>query len=196
MISDVIRLNNEGAGIPEALAQAEAAAAYRSLDRKDALHIRLLAEEMLGMFRGMTGEPEADFWVEAEGRNFRLHLKSVIAMNTQVRKKLLSASTSGKNAAATGFMGKIRDLFERATEPEDETFATPYAAGWLLTAPEASPMTMGVWSFNHYQQVMKQDPKPSEEWDELEQSIVAKLADEVKVYIRKDAVELVIEKTV
>jgi hypothetical protein len=55
MKSDVIHVTNEGAGFDKALAQAEATARFLDLDRRDALHLRLLTEEMTGMMRALTG---------------------------------------------------------------------------------------------------------------------------------------------
>ena len=51
-------------------------------------------------------------------------------------------------------------------------------------------VTFNEWTLSNYKAQMKED-----EWDELERSIVASLADEVKVRINGSKVELVIEKT-
>ena len=66
MKSDVIRVTNAGKGIEEALEAASASARYRELGKKEALHLRLLAEEMLGMVRQITGDAEAEFWTESD----------------------------------------------------------------------------------------------------------------------------------
>ena len=67
MKSDVIHVSTNGDGIAEALKLAEKVSAYSSLEKKDAIHLRLFAEEMMGMMTALTGEQEADFWIEAEG---------------------------------------------------------------------------------------------------------------------------------
>ena len=41
--------------------QAEKLAAYKELDGKPALHLRLLTEEMMGMMRSIAGEAEGEF---------------------------------------------------------------------------------------------------------------------------------------
>ncbi len=51
MKSDVIKLTMAGDGIEDALHAASDSAAYRGLGKKEALHLRLLTEEMLGMLR-------------------------------------------------------------------------------------------------------------------------------------------------
>ena len=51
MKTDKITVTNAGQGMAEAVDQAAAAAAYRGLTGKEKVHLRLLAEEMLGMLR-------------------------------------------------------------------------------------------------------------------------------------------------
>ena len=53
--------------------------------------------------------------------------------------------------------------------------------------------TAGIWSFCDYKKSLA-GSSPDENWDELEKSIVANLADEVKVGIRDNTVELIIDK--
>ena len=86
----------------DALEQAAASAAFRGLTGRDAVHLRLLAEELLGMFRQITGKAEADFWLDSEGGRFELHLSADPRITDGMRRDLLSVSTSGKNAAAVG----------------------------------------------------------------------------------------------
>ena len=202
MRSDIIHISSEGTGIAEALKQTEAVAVYRSLSKKDSIHLLLLAEEMTGMMKGLTGQHSADFWIEADNNTFKLHLKTEARMNTELRKKLLSASTTGENAAAKGVMGKIKDIFNRILEPFETPIPKEYIAGFentTLLAMEAvavarnMPMySTSLWSLNRY----KASVEPSaESWDELERSIVANIADEIEIGIADDSVEMIIYKT-
>ena len=176
MKSDVIHVTNKGTGFDEALAQAEAAARFRNFDRNSTLHLRLLTEEMMGMMRALTGEREADFWIESRGWDgaLGLHLRVKTLMNAEMRKKLLSASTSGLNAAASGLIGKLRDLFESAAEPVSQEMAEDLKNGIYSSAEE------GFTS--------------KENWDELEKSIVADFADDVQIAITGQNVEMIITK--
>lgn len=200
MKTDVIHVSSSGKGMNEALAQAEAAANYKSLSKKDAIRMRLLAEELLGMFRSIVGETEADFWVEDENKSFELHLISDTQMTTDKRKKLISVSTKGENAAAKGVMGKLRDLFAKAIEPDDDDSPSYFMGGWMAPNLGSSSMpVMGevgaeLWSLNQYKLSLKNKQENKEEWDELEKSIVASIADEVKIYIRGENTEMVIFK--
>ena len=193
MRSDVVKITNDGAGMPEALDQAERTAAFRSLSEKDALRLRLLTEEMTGMFCAIAGEVEAEFWIDADGLSFVLHLDSDLQMTDKKREKLLSVATSGTNLAAKGFMGKIRELFARAVEPGDENgprvgfrnvVATPSMSLDVVTAE--------MWSLSKYKSTL--DANDVEKWDELERSVVAKVADEVTVSIRGNKVEMLVYK--
>ena len=201
MKSDVIHVSSRGAGagLSEALEQVEAVAAFKKLNPKETIRLRLLAEEMVGMLSAVTGEMEADFWIEDNKKDFSLHLVTSTFMNTMKREKILSVSSSGRNSAASGVMGKIWDLFTRAFEPLDDDIEGAYTAGWMISAMDrAETPTMAaapVWSFNQYRQsLLDANPDNREEWDELEKSIVANLADEVKIFIEDRKVELVIYK--
>ena len=116
MKSDVIIVNSDGKGLEDALNQAEAVAVYKGLNGKEALHLRLLAEEMLGMLRAIVGQVSGKFWIEDSKKDFQLHLQAETVIDLDKRKALLGASTSGKNSAAKGIMGKIRDIFDEAIE--------------------------------------------------------------------------------
>ena len=207
MISDKIPVTNTGAGVSAALEQVSASAAYHGLKAKEALRLRLLAEEMLGMLREITGETVATFWVEAEAKRYQLHLLAHPVLTGEMRKELISVSSSGKNAAAVGVMGKLRDIFERAfdaTEVEDPS--AYYLQGLLLSssAEGLDPMAysananMITWSMNRFKSTVAEEKEINaearEEWDELEKSIIANLSDEVSISIRGREVEMTVYK--
>ena len=214
MRSDNITVTNAGQGMEAALEQAAAAAAFRGLTGKDALHLQLLAEEMLGMLRQITGKTEAVFWVESEGKKFQLHLAAHPIITDVMRGTLLSVSSTGKNAAAVGVMGKLRDIFERAFDAVDlskmSEHSNYYLRGLLISAdPEGiDPMSYALnasmnaemmeWSMQKYksnvEKDMRDDDEARAEWDELEKSIVANIADEIAVSIRSGDVEMIVYK--
>lgn len=200
MKTDVIHVDSEGNGFKKSLAQADVVAQYKDLSHKDALHIRLLTEEMMGMLRSITGKKEADFWIDddEESDNFRLHLLTETPMNMEKRDKLLSVSTSGENSAVKGVMGKIKDLFTRSYEPLDDSGARYYAAGWMYDDAAVSggvaDIALQMWSFNKYRETISPEGENGQEWDELERSVIANLADEVEIYIRKKQVEMIVYK--
>ena len=200
MKSDVIHVSTLGQGLGEALKEADRVAAYKELPVRDSMQLRLLAEEMTGMLRGVANVLEGDFWIEDRDGVFSLHLVSETAVNAQMREDLLKVSSSGKNAAAKGVIGRIRDLFVRAFEPQDELSmdVDAYMGGWLeedTSSMIADAMSGRMWSLNRYRQALAdRGEKQSEAWDELEKSIVANVADEIVVAIRDGQVEMVITK--
>ncbi len=203
MKTDVITINPLGEGMTEALKETERAAAFRGLTPKESLRLRLLAEEMMGMLRTIVGEGKSSFWVESEGKTFSLHLLAGVRMNADLRDDLLKTATSGKNAAVKGFMGRIRDIFTKLAEPDGST-AGPADYGFSYVDVSSFDASMGVtthgmlygWSMKEYRSAVEEHrAEEPDKWDELEKSITARLADEVKIFIRGNTVEMVIEKT-
>jgi hypothetical protein len=188
MKSDVIMISGKGDPTEAVLSQAERVAVHQNLSNKNALHLRLLAEEMTSMVRAIAGEVNGEFWIENEGKQFELHLHVKTPMDFYKRERLLSAASTGKNEAERGLMGKIRSFFE----PTD---GVPV----LL---DISPDGMGsdmVWTMRAYQHQVQQYVQQNlegaaEAWDELEKSVVTHVADDVKVCIRGRDVEMTIFK--
>ena len=159
MRSDVIQIDNQGTGVEAALKETESAARFRGLNEKETMRLRMLTEEMMGLARSVTGELAAEFWIDSEDKNFTLHLHTDTKMDAGKRYQLVSAATSGKNEAAKGFIGFLRDKFENAmmSESDGEFFASG---------------------------------GDGEEWDRYENSILKKLADEIKISVRGGSVEM------
>ncbi len=191
MKTDVIVISNDGNNMEAVLDQVDALAAYRSLSPKNAMHLHLLAEETLAMMRAITGDISGEFWIEAQDDVYALHLKVDTLTDAHRREQLLSASTTGKNEATRGFMGKIRALFQPS--PEAPMFISGFAGG--------APQMYGsyTWSMEDYRNQLKQYREQNAEgsqeaWDELEKSVVSRVADDVKVSILGRTVEMTIVK--
>ncbi len=204
MKTDVIQIRNTGEGIEAALAETEKAAVYRGLTAKETLRLRLLAEELFGMLRTIVGEKDARYWIEAEGKAFSLHLSMKTRMSTDLREALLEVSTTGKNEAAKGFMGRLRDIILQMDEADAEAGALGDVYGFIngdtgsFDAPMGVSMhhVIGSWSMREYKASLEQHKDTeADKWDELEKSITAKLADEVKIFIHGGSAEMVIEKS-
>ena len=198
MKTDVITVSSRGNRMDAALAQVDKVCTYKGLNGKNSLHLHLLAEEMMGMMRSITGETSGQFWIEDEDDVYSLHLAVNTSMNSGKRDQLLSAATSGKNESAKGLMGRLRDFFDRES---DEDVA---ALSSSLLMPEmydqfSSPTLEMEWTMARYEsglasRVEQDDPAAKEAWDELEKSVVAHVADDVKVSIRGRSVEMIIIK--
>ena len=197
MKTDVITVSAKGGRMEKALEQVDKVIAYKELTGKKALHLRLLAEEMMGLMRSVTGEPEGSFWIEEEDGEYTLHLCVRTFMDPEKKQKLLSVSSTGKNESARGIMGRLREFFDFGAEA-DGAYAGPM---FLPDVYEhsSSPMLDWEWSMTRYEgslytRVQQGDAAAKEAWDELEKSVVKHVADDVKVFIRSGNVELVILK--
>ncbi len=199
-----IEISSRGSGIREALAATEELASSANLGKKETLRLRLLAEELFGMIRGITGEAEALYWAEDTLRwmektelRFSLHMAVDTEMNKEMRRQLLGVSTTGENAAVKGFMSRLMDVISTALSPRDAETADLLAVGMMNLGSTGSTADC-IWSMQRYKDevlALGDRDDARETWDELEKSIVAKLADEVRVYIRSGRVELVIDKS-
>ena len=198
MKTDVITVSSRGRRMDAALAEADRVAAYKGLSPKSTLHLRLLIEEMMGMMRSITGETEGRFWIEDEDGTYQLHLQVETSMDSGKREKLLSAASSGKNEAARGLMGRLRDFFDRGADEDIASLSSPLLLPDMYER-SSSPTMDWEWSMTRYENalsshVRENDEQAREAWDELEKSVVARVADDVKVFIRGRSVELVIIK--
>lgn len=203
MKTEKMVISSREIGMQEALAATEKLGTECGLERKQMLHLRLLAEELFGMLRGIAGDLEADYWVEYEGKSFQLHMKSNIIMTDEMHDQLLSVSSSGENAAAKGFMGKLRVLIAEALftrTPYDSQMAAGMSIGMMsMDGPSMQETFDFYWSMDRYMREVKDQMSDSadaaEAWDELEKSIVANIADEVNVCILGSNVEIIVAKS-
>ena len=200
MKTETVGVFSSGNGRDKALDLTERTAAYCRLDKKSSLRLLLLSEELIELIRPFADMFHGDFWLETDGNNIEIHLKTEIPMDQKTRKELLSVSSSGKNSAAKGLIGRIREMIESVTLPDDpETKAMSDEAMSLMSLGCQMGSHYGSaysWSMNTYAaSVSEKEADNGEAKDELEKSIVANLADEVKVNIVGSDVEVVIFKS-
>ena len=201
MKSDVIAFSgNAGRMVGTVLTQADKVIAYKGLQGKDALHLRLLTEEMAGMMKSITGATDGCFWSDEENNEYSLHLQVQTRLSSDKREKLLAASTTGKNESARGLMGRLRDFFDWGTDEDFEAFSSPLLLPDMLEQ-STSPTLDWEWSMARYERALytrveQNDFSAKEAWDELEQSVVKNVADDVKVAIRSGCVEMIIIKKI
>jgi hypothetical protein len=209
MQTDIITVTNGGVGAKEAVEEASKFAIYTGLDNKSALRVRLLAEETIGMVEALTGEFTADFHIESDKKcAVRICLTIKTPMDFAKKKELIEASSDKKNAAAKGFMGKIRQLIENGLYSIDEVGSLQAEYGTMtymnlgmceMTPGSAIHTVDYMWSLENYRNSMGDaaasgDTAKKEAWDELEKSIVANIADDVRVGVKGNTVEMIIEK--
>ena len=201
--SEHVRITSakSGSEYEHALTVAEQTASFMKISARDRLRLRLLAEEMLSMLQAVTGNFTAEFWVEAEEKSCAVHLDAKSQLDYAQTRELVSVSTSGKNSASLGIMDKIRTMFESALYNVEESFAlqAEYGTGFMPYGAIGVPddgMTDALysWSMQKYKSDVEAADDDTEARDELEKSIIANIADDVKVSISKGDIEIVIVK--
>lgn len=198
MKTDVIVVSSSGKQMQAALDQAEKVASYKGLSAKNALHLRLLTEEMMGMMRAITGETEGRFWIEDQDGVYQLHLAVETTLTSTKRSNLLATSTSGKNESARTLMGWIRDIFDRGADADVAAFTSRMMTPGVMEQT-GSPVMDWEWSMAQYEEeiastVEREDQEAQAPWDGLEKSVVAHVADDVKVSIVGRRTEMIIVK--
>lgn len=174
MKSDVINIDSRGNGFREAIEQTGKTAVFTGLDESQSLDLQLITEEMLSMVRSVTGEVKASFWIESEGSAYELHVTTETVMDKEKRSQLIEDSTSRKNEASVGFLGRLHDAFEEAMTSEVDRQDTN------LSCDVISDLPSGVLG--------------QPDWDGYERSILQTVADEVKIGIRRGKVDVTICK--
>ena len=190
-----IKVDSLGHGMEPALDAAENFARQMGLDERLSRRLRLLSEETLSMVRAIVADFEADFWLESMPGGCRLHLEAETRMNYLKKKDLISVSTSKKNAASVGIMGKIRDIIEDSCYGFSSVGYTSAGMGDITGAMPGAYL----WTLEKYRDDVEaqadEDPAMEEALDELEHSIVANIADDIRVAVKGNRVEMVIDKS-
>ena len=198
MRSDVIAVSSKGAKMEAALIQADKVAVYKEMSPKNAMHLHLLTEEMMGLMRSITGDVTGKFWIEDEDEVYELHLQVEKWLTSETREKLLAASTTGKNSAAKGLMGRLRNFFEVGADEDVAAYTNPLVLPGMYETASAPKMDWE-WSMVQYEEALASSRPGNGETvqearDELEKSVVAHVADDVKVSIKGRVVEMIIIK--
>ena len=198
MKTDVITVSSKGAQMEAALIQVDKVAAYKEMNPKNALHLRLLTEEMMGLIRSITGDVTGQFWIEDENGVYELHLKTEKWLTSEKREQLLAASTTGRNESAKGLMGRLRNFFEIGADEDVLAMTNPLILPGMYEHTSAPTMDWE-WSMVQYEEALASYRPEKEETvrearDELEKSVVSHVADDIKVGIKGRTVEMTIIK--
>jgi hypothetical protein len=207
MKSDVFMLNSDAGRMAATRYSTENFARDLNLDRHDTLRLELLTEEMLGMVKAMVDEFYGQLWFEAEGKRCEIHLQATADMNADRREELLSVSSTGRNAAAKGFMGMLRDVLSGALHSFGRSmndYGREVARYGIVNPAETGSLAVDnmsmvpIWTLQTYRTGLEEqrdaDEEAGEAWNALEKSIVGKLADDVVVGVKGDRIEMVIIK--
>lgn len=173
MKTETILIDKLGNGFGDAMTAADNLAAANHLGKHEMMKLELITEEMLGLVRIVTAADNMSFWIECEDGLYQFHLSTKTKMTLEKRTNLLYTSSSMKNSAASGLLGKLRDKFEQAMLLNSED-----------TNPAMSEMSHDIYC-NNYE---------SAEWDKYERSVLRNTADEIRIGIRGGKIEMIVSK--
>lgn len=194
MKSDVCSILCNNDSLNEILNQVEKCAEYNKLDEKNVRQLRLLSEELVGMLPMLTDFYMGEFWIENNGSRYEIHASvNVDRKDLLYREKAMSISKSGINEDSRGLLGKIREAVEVMIENYNMAGESGMLPGDGGMGYYASQYYSQAWSMNTYIN-QAEDANQTEDWDELEKSIIAKYADDVVVGISKGVVHIVLKK--
>ena len=207
MKTDIVKVKSNGEGREKALDEASKFATYVGLDEKSANMVRLLSEETLGMVTAITGDFFAEFWLDSEDGICRIHLDATTSMTLDKKNELIDASSDKKNAAYGGFLGRLFESIQNGmyryndVERVAENYGmaeTMMNGGLEEGAADVTAIGTYSWSLGDYRTnaavAADADQSAREAWDELEKTVLAKRADDVKVAVRGDHASLTVEK--
>lgn len=199
MKTDICVLTSNTSTFRSIFNEVEKSAKYNNLEKKQALQLRLLAEELVGMLPELLEIGSGEFWIENNMKDFELHatIKAERRLTPVVKETILSVSKSGKNAASKGIVNKIKLIAESMLDGySDASQAFAYYDFYDMGTginPGYCESWSNAWSLNSYKQYEGEN-KGEEEWDELEKSIIANLADDVIVGVVGKKVDILIKK--
>ena len=144
-------------------------AARQRLGKSDAMQLQLLSEESIGIVRKILEDAKAAFWIEGSGQTYRIHLQLPVSVDSGEYRRLVALSSSGRNDGANRLNIKIWSIMMNGIGQ--------------LKSDGATDM---MWS-------MREDRKNISE-DEIAESVLNSFADDIRVFMTKTSVEIVVEK--
>jgi len=195
MRSNVCKIENGSKDLAAILRESEKVAVYNELTHKQTLQLRLICEEIDGMLPNVIDDFSGELWIDFEEGECRVNISLRFEDFTAEKKEeLIGIAKNKKNAAAVGIVGKIRSALENVFLEEH-----PYVGDVTLDARCYDPGIYSgmsyscLWSLEQYRSGVNQQER-AEDWDELEKSVIASVADDVTVGVKGSRAEIVITK--
>ena len=169
--SDTVKVKAGGDHISDALETARQFAKKQRLDPKSSRQLELMSEEAIGIIGSIAESANAKFWIDGSGLKYRIHLSFPASVGSEEYRKLISLASSGKNEAVQTLSAKIW-----------ETMVTGLGSG----SDNMSREEQFEWSLRHDEPNVEQ----------IAESILVALADDIKVSVTRDNVTLLVVKSV
>ena len=173
--SDTVKMLPGENKLEDALETARDFAEKQKMDMNSSIQMELLTEESVDLISKIMGHAKREFWIEGSAKTYRIHIRAASQIGSaEEYKRMVALSSSGKNAAANSINQKITEAM-------------------LLGSQQLSRRKKG-----------SKDAKSSFEWKlsdeeiseaDIGKSILAKVANDVRINILSDRVELIVMKT-
>ena len=196
MKSNVCKIENGTKDLAAILGESERVAAYNGLTHKQTLQLRLLCEEIDGMLPNIIDEFEGSLWIDFEDGVCSVHISIKFPeFDSGKKEEIIGIAKNKKNAAAFGIVGKIRDAIENFFLSEDAALALAVASENFCPATGYSEILdySYLWRLEEYRNSIKKEEQ-TEDWDELEKSVIASVADDVIVGVKGKQADIIIVK--
>ena len=196
MRSNICKIENGTKDLAAILKECEKVAVYNELTHKQALHLRLICEELDGMLPNIIDNFNGDLWIELEDGVCKVNVSLKFDEFTAEKKsELVGIAKNKRNASAVGIVGKIRSAIEDLFLNEDTISGFEIAANSFHYATEYYDHRdySGLWTLDQYRSSVKNSSK-AEDWDELEKSVIASVADDVIVGVKGKKADIIIIK--
>ena len=194
MRSNVCKIEKGVKDLDAILKESEKVAVYNELDHKQSLQLRLLCEEIDGMLPKLIDDFDGKIWIEFENGvcmvKLTVELKDFTAEN---KNDLVAIAKNKKNASAVGIVGKIRSAVENffLDDKNMQMLDISSSSFYFATEYANSVDYSYLWTLEKYRENAK---KEKSEWDELEKSVIASVADDVIVGVKGKQAEITIIK--
>ena len=194
MKSNVCKIENGTNDLKAILKESNKVAVFNNFNKKQTLQLSLICEELDGMLPYLVEDFSGDFWIEYEDGVCKVNASiNIPDFNSIKKEELIAISKNKKNAAAVGIVGKIRNLLEDFFLSNGDVDYVPLSSVHPLSVGYCETVDYSyLWTLNQYRMTIEEEKK--EDWDELEKSIIANLADDVIVGVKGKKANIVIVK--
>lgn len=196
MKSNVCKIENGIRNLEAILQESENVANYNGLNQNQTLQLRLLCEEIDGMLPKIIGDFDGEFWIEYENGICKMNISIEFSDFTiEKKKELISVATNKKNAAVKGLVSRICSAIEDffLSEGNYEPYDMETSCYYLPSELHPGVDYFNLWRLERYKSTITQEEN-KEEWDELEKSIIASIADDVIVGVKGRKANIIIVK--
>lgn len=196
MKSNICKIENGTKDLDVILKESESIAEYNGLTHKQTLQLRLICEEIDGMLPNIIDDFNGEFWIEFKDGICKVNISIQIPEYTAEKKtELINIAKNKKNSAVVGIVDKIRDSIENflLDEVRMEALTLSTLSLGLGTGYSEGADYTYLWRLEEYRNSVKQEEQV-EKWDELEKSVIASVADDVIVGVKKKQANIIIVK--